>query len=92
LLTSITLDEEVSHPTVSVIKVDVQGSDLKALRGACNIINRDKPVIIFEFEQQFVDEFGFTFQDYIDFIDSIAYRFESMIYKNFVCVPTSNRN
>jgi hypothetical protein len=35
--------------------------------------------IIFEFEQRFQAEFRTSFQDYVDFVNSISYRFEKTV-------------
>jgi FkbM family methyltransferase len=73
---------------VSFIKVDIQGSDIFAMRGARDTIKRDKPIIIFEFEKQFQKEFGTSFKDYTDFIDEIGYEVIETINKiNFVIGP-----
>lgn len=73
---------------VSFIKVDIQGSDLFALQGAKQLIARDKPIIIFEFEKQFQKEFGTSFKDYQNFIQEINYQVIETINKiNFVIGP-----
>ena len=73
---------------ISFMKVDIQGSDLFALRGAVDTIKRHRMPIIFEFEQQFQAEFGTSFQDYVDFVNSISYRFERLVMDiNYVIVP-----
>jgi FkbM family methyltransferase len=49
LVELVTLDSVVPEKrTVSLIKIDVEGSELKVLRGALNCIERDHPVIMFE--------------------------------------------
>jgi Methyltransferase FkbM domain len=75
------------------MKVDIQGSDLFALRGAVETIKRHRMPILFEFEQQFQAEFGTSFQDYVDFVNSISYRFEKVVLVprplsiNYLIVP-----
>ena len=39
-----------SAQKISFIKIDVQGAELEVLRGACGVIRRDLPVILFEHE------------------------------------------
>ena len=40
---------------ISVIKIDVQGVELEVLKGATNILKLDRPVIIFEHEDDYHD-------------------------------------
>ncbi len=84
---SLTIDELEFPARVSVVKMDIQGSELAALRGAVNMISASQPTIIFEFEQLFVEEFHHVFQDYIDFFNVIDYRFAEVTANNFVVVP-----
>jgi FkbM family methyltransferase len=53
----ITLDDHVKENLrVSLIKIDVQGYEIKVLEGAVNLIEKDKPVIIYEhFEGYYSD-------------------------------------
>jgi Methyltransferase FkbM domain len=64
---------------ISFMKVDIQGSDLFALRGAVGTVKRHRMPSIFEFEQEFQAEFGTSLQDYVDFVNSIFYRFEKLV-------------
>ncbi len=85
---TLAVDEITLGRPLSAIKVDVQGADLRALIGARATIARHKPAIIFEFEQQFQAEFATSFQDYIDFVTSIDYRFDSVILDiNYLILP-----
>lgn len=88
LIRTKTLDEICSNENISFIKSDVQGSDLHALMGAKETINRCKPLIVFEFEQIFENKFSHTFQDYLNFIESIDYKIISQpIYTNYLIAP-----
>lgn len=70
------------------MKVDVQGSDLFVLRGAIETIKRHQMPIIFEYEEQFQEEFHTCWQDYLDFIDLINYKIEKIVYGiNYLIVP-----
>jgi hypothetical protein len=44
--------------------------------------------ILFEYEEQFGEEFNAKWQDYSDFIESISYKIEKTIYNiNYLIVP-----
>ena len=85
---TITIDSLKINTPISFMKVDIQGSDLFAMQGAVETIRKNKMPILFEFEQQFQDEFKTSFQDYVDFVDSIEYKFEKVIMGiNYLIVP-----
>lgn len=51
VLVSTTLDKiiaDAGYPGIGLIHVDVEGFELKVLKGAVNIIEKNKPVILFE--------------------------------------------
>ena len=87
---SITIDSlEISKP-ISFMKVDIQGCDLFALQGAKETILKNKMPILFEFEEQFQNEFHTSFNDYVNFVKSIDYRFEKIILGiNYLVVPNT---
>ena len=87
-----TIDSIVNHRKVSVIKLDIQGSELHALKGGMVTIRESKPIIIFEFEHALSKALGFTFKDYLYFIESIHYKIIDMKYPNFVLGPINHRN
>jgi len=85
---TLTIDSLNIQTPISFMKVDIQGSDLFAMRGAIETIKRHRMPIIFEFEQQFQTEFHTSFQDYIEFVDAISYRFETVIMGiNYLIMP-----
>ena len=70
------------------MKVDIQGSDLAALHGSINTIKKHKMPIIFEYEEQFQQDFNTSFQDYVDFVNSIGYKFIKTVQDiNYLIVP-----
>jgi FkbM family methyltransferase len=90
LVNAITIDQLNLDP-VRIIKLDIQGSELNALKGAVNTINKWKPLIIFEYEQMFDSQFNVTWQDYLDFIESIDYTIVTTINAvNIVIEPKIN--
>ena len=87
-LQSLTIDSLGIETPISFLKVDIQGSDLFAMRGAVETIRRHQMPILFEFEQRFQKEFGTSFQDYVDFVEGIGYRFDQTIMDiNYLVVP-----
>jgi len=88
---TLTIDELDLDMPISFMKVDVQGSDLHAMRGARETIARHKMPILFEYEQQFQCDFKTSFQDYVNFVDEIGYRFEEVVDKiNYLVLPKNN--
>lgn len=71
---SIILDDMFRREPVSCIKIDVQGSDLHAMLGARDTIMKDRPAIIFEYEDWLSRELGHEWEDYTKFIEEIGYR------------------
>lgn len=87
-VTSLMIDDIDFGKPISFMKVDVQGSDLFAMQGATETIREHRMPILFEFEQQFQDEFGTSFQDYVEFVDSIDYKFAEVINQiNYLITP-----
>ena len=53
------LDDVIPNDTkIDLIKIDVEGAEFGVLKGATNLINRDKPYIIFEFGLGASDFYG----------------------------------
>lgn len=85
---SLTIDSLEFDLPISFMKVDIQGSDLAAMRGAVNTIRKHQMPVIFEYEEQFQAEFNTCFQDYVDFVNSIGYKFLKTVQDiNYLIVP-----
>ncbi len=71
----VSLDEfyNNSMPGLSFIKIDIEGAELFALRGAKNLINLYKPSILIEINPVFLEGFGLKESDLLEFIDSMGY-------------------
>jgi len=61
---------------VSLIKVDVQGCELRALNGLSKTIRRCRPLILFEYEMGPSLWQGNIWQDYLDFFGAHRYDLE----------------
>jgi len=85
---TITIDSLNIADKISFMKIDIQGGDLLALKGAVQTIKRNKMPIIFEYESAYQDDFKFNFQEYVDFVLSIGYRFDKVICgHNYLVLP-----
>ena len=87
ILETATLDSIIDGRKVSVIKLDIQGSELHALKGSLATINQSKPIIIFEFEHELSRNLGVNFKDYLDLIETMNYKIIDMKFPNFVIGP-----
>lgn len=95
IVKSFTIDSLEIQGPISFIKVDIQGSDLFAMQGAKETIRRDKPAIVFEYEEQFQKDFGTCFEDYLAFVRDIDYvlvgEVGSIEYvRNLIAVPKAS--
>tara|TARA_B100000989_G_C19498828_1_gene453314 strand:+ start:610 stop:1527 length:918 start_codon:yes stop_codon:yes gene_type:complete len=85
-LDSIFLKEDVN---ITIIKIDTQGSELNVLLSGKKIINRDRPIIIFEFESDYFpkpnDEKNIK-HDIIEFFEKMNYEL-FMIDDNIKFMP-----
>lgn len=85
---TITIDDLSITDEISFMKIDVQGGDLYAMQGAIKTIAKHKMPILFEFEYLFQDEMHLDFQEYVDFVKSINYKFKRVINgQNYLILP-----
>jgi FkbM family methyltransferase len=80
-----TLDQiwlTVKQPSISFIKIDIEGADLLALQGATACINACKPIILMEWEKRNIIPFQLQQQDLLTFIKSIDYTLYALPYYN----------
>lgn len=87
---SVVIDSCEFDQRVSVLKLDIQGSEYRALVGAREFIMRHAPVIIFEFEEMFAPQFDVDFSDYVDLLASFNYRIREVCgSNNYVAISDS---
>lgn len=67
------LDPLMGVDQVTLIKVDAQGCDLRALQGLQKTIARCRPVIVFEYEDSPSKWNGTNWEDYLDFFRQLSY-------------------
>ncbi|MFD2161018.1 FkbM family methyltransferase [Paradesertivirga mongoliensis] len=71
-----TIDEiwdSVQRTHISLIKIDIEGADLLALKGATNCIEKCRPAILMEWNQTNIQPFGLNNNDLIEFVRSNNY-------------------
>ncbi len=76
-VTSISLDDFIAKRNidkVAVIKIDIEGGEFDAIRGAEKLINRDHPLLLVEFNSILADHAGWKLQDLYDYIVSFGYK------------------
>jgi len=87
-INTLTIDSLNITDPISFIKIDIQGGDLQAMQGAVKTIQKNKCAILFEYEYHFEDKYNMCFQDYVDFVNSINYKFHRVINgHNFLIIP-----
>lgn len=85
---AITIDGMNIQGNISFMKIDIQGGDLYAMKGALKTIMKHRMPILFEFEYQFQDEMNLDFQEYVDFVHKIDYKFVKVINgQNYLIMP-----
>ena len=85
------IDDYKFNKKISFMKIDVQGWDLKVLKGSVNTINIHRMPIIFEYEKQFENQMNINFSDYINFFERINYKFMTTFNSNFLVVPSEQK-
>lgn len=76
---TITIDSLQIEAPIHFMKIDIQGGDLQALQGAVKTIEKNRMPILFEYEYHFEEKFNMCFQDYVDFVQSINYKFHKVV-------------
>ena len=72
-----TLDNYMSQypqQRVGLIKIDIEGGELPALRGAAEILKRDQPYILYEEFEMNYQGFGYTTRDLRSYLSLLGYR------------------
>jgi len=69
---------------IDVIKIDVEGAELLCLKGAKEILKRDKPVIIFEAFEPYCKRFGYQLYDLLAFLKNYGYSLEQIDYAQWI--------
>ncbi|MBX3228136.1 MAG: FkbM family methyltransferase [Labilithrix sp.] len=59
---------------VSLVKCDIEGADLFAMRGAVATLKKHKPVVVIEITPWFLEGFGLRVADVVSFFEELGYR------------------
>ena len=87
IVETLKIDDLKFNNPISFFKIDVQGYDLKVLKGAKKTILEHKMPIIFEYEKIFGKDFNYEFKDFDKFINEINYTIKEETNNNFLIVP-----
>ena len=70
----IRLDDESDQPArLRLLKIDVEGADLRVLRGASRMIQSARPAIIMEFSPRWIEQLGDSVGWFSEFVERIGY-------------------
>jgi len=78
---------------IGLIKLDVEGAELPALRGAQRLIERDKPYIMYEEAEDRDRAFGYEIKDLRSFLESLGYKIypvQDRHINNALAIPRAN--
>jgi FkbM family methyltransferase len=68
------LDElATGFPPIKFIKIDCEGAELRVMRGARNLLKRDRPLISFECGDASLESYDYDAGDIYDFLDENGY-------------------
>jgi FkbM family methyltransferase len=81
-----------NNPEVSFIKIDIEGADLIALRGAINCIYTCKPAILMEWNQISIHAFNLTNNHLWEFAHSINYSIYALPSSTFSFASLNKMN
>lgn len=60
---------------INFIKMDIEGAELSALKGAIQVLNQYRPVLLLEIEEQHTRNYDYTPQDIFRMLNSSGYRY-----------------
>lgn len=81
----VTLDGLVASRKITFIKLDLEGFDFVALRGASNILSDSRPAVVFENSRRWAAEcYGYTCDEFFEFFDSLGYSIFDLHGRHFI--------
>jgi len=77
---TISLDSMLTElPATRLVKIDVEGAELLALKGMRGLIERDRPYFIFEIDDQFLRELGASAREQCEFLTGRGYELHRIV-------------
>jgi FkbM family methyltransferase len=71
----VTIDETLAGiESLQLLKCDIEGADLFAMRGAVRTLEKHKPVVVIEITPWFLEGFGLKVADVTGFFECLGYR------------------
>lgn len=62
------------EPKISLIKLDLEGGELRALHGAVGLAKRDRPFLLYEYQQENTAQHGYKVEEIEKFLRLYGYR------------------
>jgi hypothetical protein len=78
--------------TVDLMKIDVEGSEMKVLKGAHETISVFRPSIMVEVHPSMLEEMGHSVRDLFQFLEDLDYSLWHLLdCEDLLFVPSSKR-
>jgi len=78
----------LGHPEVRLIKIDIEGAELPALRGATQLLEASRPILFCELWDEYCRRYGHRAADLIRFLTERGYRIYE-VNKDKAITPTT---
>jgi len=79
---------QLGSPEIGLIKMDAEGAELSILRGAAGLLSGpNKPVLIFEANEENCQPFGYCVYDLLQYVRSFGYRLRQLDKEDWLAVP-----
>jgi len=76
---------------VHFMKLDTEGSELAILRGARQMIKRDHPIILMEYNETNMKQCNVRKQEIDDFLTEMGYKWTLVSSEDILCIPVTNQ-
>jgi FkbM family methyltransferase len=79
--------QELGVTKVDLIKIDIEGAELLCFEGAVNILKTQRPVIIFEGDEERVKNFDYNLTKLLIFINNLGYKLTNYDHGQWLAIP-----